>query len=109
MLRNIRCWSSNVASYVNFVKSTDGTTNFAHGYPSFAVSVGVLFRGKPIAAAVVNSLLNCMAVKKVGFLNKPFKGSNCSSSRSRETIQAQSILSLFCKTNKILKFFGIQS
>jgi fructose-1,6-bisphosphatase/inositol monophosphatase family enzyme len=31
----------------------DGTTNFAHGYPSFAVSVGVLFRGKPAAAAVV--------------------------------------------------------
>ncbi|KAF6135170.1 hypothetical protein GIB67_035241 [Kingdonia uniflora] len=31
----------------------NGTTNFAHGYPSFAVSVGVLFRGKPVAAAVV--------------------------------------------------------
>ncbi|KAJ0975840.1 hypothetical protein J5N97_017805 [Dioscorea zingiberensis] len=31
----------------------DGTTNFAHGYPSFAVSVGVLFRGKPAAASVV--------------------------------------------------------
>lgn len=31
----------------------DGTTNFAHGYPSFAVSVGVLFRGKPATAAVV--------------------------------------------------------
>lgn len=31
----------------------DGTTNFAHCYPSFAVSVGVLFRGKPAAATVV--------------------------------------------------------
>lgn len=31
----------------------DGTTNFAHGYPSFAVSVGVLFQGNPAAAAVV--------------------------------------------------------
>lgn len=31
----------------------DGTTNFAHGYPSFAVSIGVLFRGKPATAAVV--------------------------------------------------------
>eukprot|EP00249_Psilotum_nudum_P014925 c25071_g1_i1 orf=411-1496(-) len=31
----------------------DGTTNFAHGYPSFGVSVGVLYRGKPIAATVV--------------------------------------------------------
>ncbi|GFS33117.1 myo-inositol monophosphatase like 1 [Actinidia rufa] len=34
-------------------KPRDGTTNFAHCYPSFAVSVGVLFRGKPAAAAVV--------------------------------------------------------
>lgn len=33
----------------------DGTTNFAHGYPSFAVSVGVLFRGKPTAASVVSN------------------------------------------------------
>ncbi|KAK4748004.1 hypothetical protein SAY87_014590 [Trapa incisa] len=32
---------------------SDGTTNFAHGYPSFAVSVGVLFQGNPVAAAVV--------------------------------------------------------
>ncbi|KAI5062900.1 hypothetical protein GOP47_0021447 [Adiantum capillus-veneris] len=31
----------------------DGTTNFAHGYPSFAVSVGVLYRGRPLAASVV--------------------------------------------------------
>ncbi|KAF3527336.1 hypothetical protein DY000_02037263, partial [Brassica cretica] len=30
-----------------------GTTNFAHGYPSFAVSVGVLYRGNPAAASVV--------------------------------------------------------
>ncbi|KAF3772266.1 Phosphatase [Nymphaea thermarum] len=34
------------------VSTDDGTTNFAHGYPSFAVSVGVLFRGRPAAAAV---------------------------------------------------------
>ncbi|KAL5977217.1 hypothetical protein ACLOJK_021559 [Asimina triloba] len=34
-------------------KLVDGTTNFAHGYPSFAVSVGVLFQGRPAAAAVV--------------------------------------------------------
>lgn len=31
----------------------DGTTNFAHGYPSFAVSVAVLFQGNPAAASVV--------------------------------------------------------
>lgn len=31
----------------------DGTTNFAHGYPSFAVSVAVLRHATPVAAAVV--------------------------------------------------------
>lgn len=31
----------------------DGTTNFAHGYPSFGVSIAVLYRGKPLAATVV--------------------------------------------------------
>ncbi|GJP48377.1 hypothetical protein CLOM_g7670 [Closterium sp. NIES-68] len=35
------------------VDPLDGTTNFAHGYPSFATSVAVLFRGKPVAACVV--------------------------------------------------------
>ncbi|CAI5460016.1 unnamed protein product [Closterium sp. Yama58-4] len=35
------------------VDPLDGTTNFAHGYPSFATSVAVLFRGKPIAACIV--------------------------------------------------------
>lgn len=42
-----------VLYYLTFDIFVDGTTNFAHGYPSFAVSVGVLFRGKPAAAAVV--------------------------------------------------------
>lgn len=31
----------------------DGTTNFAHGYPSFAVSVGVLRHAVPVAGAVI--------------------------------------------------------
>ncbi|KAK1307878.1 hypothetical protein QJS10_CPA09g00909 [Acorus calamus] len=44
----------NTASdYLWCIDPLDGTTNFAHGYPSFAVSVGVLFRGKPAAASVV--------------------------------------------------------
>lgn len=30
----------------------DGTTNFLHGYPEFAVSIGVLRRGEPVAAVV---------------------------------------------------------
>lgn len=41
---------------ISFYLFIDGTTNFAHGYPSFAVSVGVLYRGKPAAASVVDPL-----------------------------------------------------
>ncbi|CAJ2645165.1 unnamed protein product [Trifolium pratense] len=41
------------SDYLWCIDPLDGTTNFAHGYPSFAVSVGVLYRGKPTAATVV--------------------------------------------------------
>ncbi|PON45573.1 Inositol monophosphatase [Parasponia andersonii] len=41
------------SEYLWCIDPLDGTTNFAHGYPSFAVSVGVLFRGKPAAASVI--------------------------------------------------------
>lgn len=41
------------SDYLWCIDPLDGTTNFAHGYPSFAVSVGVLYRGNPAAAAVV--------------------------------------------------------
>jgi myo-inositol-1(or 4)-monophosphatase len=36
----------------------DGTTNFAHSYPCFAVSIGVEDEGKMIFGAVLNPLLN---------------------------------------------------
>lgn len=32
----------------------DGTTNFLHGYPEYAVSIGVLVDGEPVAAVVYN-------------------------------------------------------
>ncbi|TYI27111.1 hypothetical protein ES332_A05G156500v1 [Gossypium tomentosum] len=41
------------SDYLWCVDPLDGTTNFAHCYPSFAVSVGVLFQGNPAAATVV--------------------------------------------------------
>ena len=34
------------------VDPLDGTTNFAHGYPFFATSIGLLWRGLPILGAV---------------------------------------------------------
>ncbi|XP_057749262.1 phosphatase IMPL1, chloroplastic isoform X2 [Arachis stenosperma] len=45
------------SDYLWCIDPLDGTTNFAHGYPSFAVSVGVLYRGRPAAAAVVERSL----------------------------------------------------
>ena len=42
------------AKYCWHVDPLDGTTNFAHGYPCFAVSIGLLEDGEPIAAAVLN-------------------------------------------------------
>ncbi|GJN19091.1 hypothetical protein PR202_gb06329 [Eleusine coracana subsp. coracana] len=41
-----------LSEYLWCIDPLDGTTNFAHGYPSFSVSIGVLFRGKPAAATV---------------------------------------------------------
>jgi myo-inositol-1(or 4)-monophosphatase len=41
------------SEYLWCVDPLDGTTNFAHGYPSFAVSVGVLKSGSPVASCVV--------------------------------------------------------
>jgi myo-inositol-1(or 4)-monophosphatase len=36
------------------VDPLDGTTNFLHGYPAYAVSVAVLERRAPVAAAIIN-------------------------------------------------------
>src|SRR5208282_1867391 len=36
------------------VDPLDGTTNFAHGYPCFAVSIGVVEDGEPLAGVVFN-------------------------------------------------------
>ncbi|KAL6561861.1 Phosphatase impl1, chloroplastic [Orobanche gracilis] len=40
------------SDYLWCIDPIDGTTNFAHCYPSFAVSIGVLFKGNPVAASV---------------------------------------------------------
>jgi myo-inositol-1(or 4)-monophosphatase len=44
------------AKYTWHVDPLDGTTNFAHGYPCFAVSIGLVEDGEPIAAAVLNPI-----------------------------------------------------
>ncbi len=44
--------------YCWHVDPLDGTTNFAHGYPCFAVSIGLTEDGEPIAGAVFNPVAN---------------------------------------------------
>ena len=36
-----------------YVDPVDGTTNFAHGHPFFAVSLGLCLRGEPIVGVIV--------------------------------------------------------
>lgn len=46
------------AQYTWHVDPLDGTTNFAHGYPCFAVSIGLVAGGEPLVAAVMNPTSN---------------------------------------------------
>jgi len=46
------------AKYCWHVDPLDGTTNFAHGYPCFAVSIGLVEDGRPIAGVVFNPVYN---------------------------------------------------
>jgi len=48
------------SAFVWHVDPLDGTTNFAHGYPCFAASIGLLQDGKPIAGVVFNPVANEM-------------------------------------------------
>ena len=46
--------------YVWHVDPLDGTTNFAHGYPMFAVSIGLLEDGEPLVGVVLHPTSNEM-------------------------------------------------
>jgi myo-inositol-1(or 4)-monophosphatase len=41
------------ADYQWIIDPLDGTTNFVHGYPSFAVSIGVFHKSKPLVGIVL--------------------------------------------------------
>jgi len=43
------------AEFVWVIDPIDGTTNFVNGFPLFAVSIGVLYRGEPVVGAVWTS------------------------------------------------------
>lgn len=46
------------AKYCWYIDPLDGTTNFAHGYPCFAASIGLLENDVPIVGVVVNPMLD---------------------------------------------------
>jgi myo-inositol-1(or 4)-monophosphatase len=48
------------------VDPLDGTTNFLHGYPAYAVSIAVLERREPVAAVVVNVVTGDVYTATVG-------------------------------------------
>ena len=64
---------------VIYIDPIDGTTNFIHGLPFCAVSVGLFRNGEPTAAAVFNPVLGELFTAEKGkgaFLNgKPLKTS----------------------------------
>ena len=53
------------AKYCWHVDPLDGTTNFAHGYPCFAVSIGLVEDGEPVAGVVFNPVSDEQPAKAV--------------------------------------------
>ena len=86
------------------VDPLDGTTNFAHGYPCVAVSIGLVEDGDPIAAVVLNPFANELFTAARGegaFLNsKPIRVS---------TVDAlsKSLLSTGFPTDKVARSANI--
>lgn len=50
--------AGNQADYLWAIDPLDGTTNYAHQYPFYAVSIGLLYQGKPIVGVVFAPFLN---------------------------------------------------
>jgi len=55
------------AEYLWAIDPLDGTTNYAHQYPCFAVSVGLLHKGIPIVGVVYNPIHNELYCAATGF------------------------------------------
>ncbi len=68
---------NNNSAYTWVIDPLDGTTNYAHSYPFFCVSIALLQNGNPIAAVIYDALRDeCFTAEKGkgAFLNgKPLK------------------------------------
>ena len=56
----------NASDYCWFIDPLDGTTNYAHGYPNFAVSIGLEYDGEIISAAVYDPMRDEMFTAQKG-------------------------------------------
>jgi len=55
----------NNSAYTWVIDPLDGTTNFAHAYPFFCVSIALLHHGQPIAAVIYDALRDeCFTTEK---------------------------------------------
>ena len=43
----------NISDYLWIIDPLDGTTNFVHGYPSYAVSIGLFYKNEPLVGVVL--------------------------------------------------------
>lgn len=50
--------STNQSDYVWVIDPLDGTKNYIHNFPIFAVSVALLFKDKPVAGAILDPMRN---------------------------------------------------
>jgi myo-inositol-1(or 4)-monophosphatase len=85
--------------YLWVIDPLDGTTNFSHGYPIFAVSVALTRKGQPLVGAVYAPILNELFTAEQGvgaFLN----GNRISVSRT-ETLKASLVATGFPVLNRI--------
>ncbi|MDQ3044337.1 MAG: inositol monophosphatase, partial [Chloroflexota bacterium] len=58
--------TSNASAYRWVIDPLDGTTNYAHGYPHFAVSIGLEYAGTPLLGAIYDPLLDELFVAGAG-------------------------------------------
>ncbi len=82
-------WSALKSDYLWVIDPLDGTTNFVHGYPSYAVSIGIFFQRQPVVAVIVELPAGNTYTASVG------KGAFCngqSISVSRTTEMRKSLL-----------------
>ena len=74
------------SEYEWFVDPLDGTTNFIHGIPQFAVSIGLCKKGKPVLGVIYDPFKNelfCAEQGKGALMNdKKIRVSNCNTVKS---------------------------